>query len=251
MKALVAVKRVIDFSVKVRVKPDKTGVEMANVKLSMNPFDEIATEEAIRLKEKGVISEIIAVTLGPKTSVETVRTALAMGADRGIHVETEQNLEPLHVAKLLKKIVEKEKPSLIFLGKQSIDGDNNQTGQILSGLLNSSQATNASKVVVSDDKQHVKVTREVDGGLESVTLKLPAVITADLRLNEPRYATLPNIMKAKKKTLETLTPDALGVSLSPHLKVLQVEEPPKRSAGIKIASVEELIVKLREKGFNY
>lgn len=243
MKALVAVKRVVDYNVKVRVKADGSEVDIANVKMSMNPFDEIAVEEAVRLKEAGKLSEIIAVSIGPKQCEETLRTALAMGADRSIHVETDQNAEPLAVAKLLKAIVEAETPNLIILGKQAIDDDSNQTGQMLAALLNTSQGTFASKVEFSNDKVHV--TREIDGGLETVALKLPAVITTDLRLNEPRYVKLPDIMKAKKKPLDKKSPADLGVDLTPRLNVLKVSEPPKRSAGIKVASAAELVAKLK------
>lgn len=217
--------------------------------MSMNPFDEIATEEAVRLKEKGVASEIIAVSLGPKANQETLRTALAMGADRGIHVDTDVALEPLATAKLLKTLVEKEKPDLVLLGKQAIDGDNNQTGQILAGLLNWPQGTFAYKVEPEDANKALKVTREIDGGLETLKLKLPAVVTADLRLNEPRYATLPNIMKAKKKPLDVKTPSDLGVDVTPRLQVVSVEEPPVRQGGGKVESVEQLVSKLKEKGF--
>jgi electron transfer flavoprotein beta subunit len=243
MKVLVAVKRVIDFNVKIRVKADKTGVETANVKMSMNPFDEIAVEEAIRLKEKGVATEIIAVSLGPQASQETIRTALAMGADRGIHVLTDAELQPLAVAKLLKAVVAKEQPGLVILGKQAIDDDCNQTGQMLAALLGWSQGTFASKLAIADGK--ATVTREVDGGLETVELKLPMVMTTDLRLNEPRYASLPNIMKAKKKPIEQVTPEALGVDPAPRLTTLKVEEPAKRQGGKKVASVAELVEKLR------
>jgi electron transfer flavoprotein beta subunit len=243
MKVLVAVKRVIDFNVKIRVKADKTGVETANVKMSMNPFDEIGVEEAIRLKEKGVATEIVAVSLGPQACQETIRTALAMGADRGIHVLTDAELQPLAVAKLLKAIVAKEQPGLVILGKQAIDDDCNQTGQMLSALLGWSQGTFASKIAIADGK--ATVTREVDGGLETVELKMPMVITTDLRLNEPRYASLPNIMKAKKKPIEQLTPEALGVDPAPRLTTLKVEEPAKRQGGKKVASVQELVEKLR------
>jgi len=243
MKVLVAVKRVIDFNVKIRVKADKTGVETANVKMSMNPFDEIGVEEAIRLKEKGVASEIVAVSLGPQASQETIRTALAMGADRGIHVLTDAELQPLAVAKLLKAVVAKEQPGLVVLGKQAIDDDCNQTGQMLAALLGWSQGTFASKIAIAEGK--ATVTREVDGGLETVELKLPMVITTDLRLNEPRYASLPNIMKAKKKPIEQVTPEALGVDPAPRLTTLKVEEPAKRQGGKKVASVAELVEKLR------
>ncbi|HUK11539.1 MAG TPA: electron transfer flavoprotein subunit beta/FixA family protein [Stellaceae bacterium] len=242
MKVLVAVKRVIDYNVKIRVKADKTGVETANVKMSMNPFDEIGVEEAIRLREKGVATEVVAVSIGPQAAQETIRTALAMGADRGIHVLTEQELQPLAVAKLLRAVIAKEQPQLAILGKQAIDDDCNQTGQMLSALLGWAQGTFASKITITDGK--AEVTREVDGGLETVTLKLPAVITTDLRLNEPRYASLPNIMKAKKKPIEQVTPEALGVDPSPRLVTLKVEEPPKRQGGRKVASVAELVEKL-------
>ena len=243
MKVLVAVKRVIDFNVKIRVKADKTGVETANVKMSMNPFDEIGVEEAIRLKEKGVATEIVAVSLGPQACQETIRTALAMGADRGIHVLTEAELQPLAVAKLLKAVVAKEQPGLVILGKQAIDDDCNQTGQMLAALLGWAQGTFASKLAIADGK--ALVTREVDGGLETVELKLPIVITTDLRLNEPRYASLPNIMKAKKKPIEQVTPEALGVDPAPRLVTLKIEEPAKRQGGKKVASVAELVEKLR------
>jgi electron transfer flavoprotein beta subunit len=242
MKALVAVKRVIDYNVKIRVKADKTGVETANVKMSMNPFDEIAIEEAIRLKEGGTVTEIVAVSLGPQQCQETIRTALAMGADRGIHVLTDQVLEPLAVAKLLKAIIAKEAPQLAILGKQAIDDDCNQTGQMLAALLDWPQATFASKLQLGADK--ATVTREVDGGLETIEIKLPAVVTTDLRLNEPRYASLPNIMKAKKKPIEQMTPEALGVDIKPRLVTLQVTEPAKRQGGKKLGSVEELVEKL-------
>ena len=243
MKVLVAVKRVVDYNVKVRVKADKTGVDLANVKMSMNPFDEIGVEEALRLREKGVATEVIAVSLGPQAAQETIRTALAMGADRGIHVLTDQELQPLAVAKLLKAVIAKEQPQLVILGKQAIDDDCNQTGQMLAALLGWAQGTFASKVTIADGK--AEVMREVDGGLETVTLKLPAVITTDLRLNEPRYASLPNIMKAKKKPIEQMTPEALGVDPSPRLVTLKVEEPQKRQGGRKVASVAELVDKLR------
>ncbi len=243
MKVLVAVKRVVDFNVKVRVKPDGSGVETANVKMSMNPFDEIGVEEALRLKEKGAASEVIAVSLGPQSCQETIRTALAMGADRGVHVLTDVELQPLAVAKLLAAVVKKEQPGLVIVGKQAIDDDCNQTGQMLSALLGWSQGTFASKLAL--DGGSIKVTREVDGGLETVALKMPAVISTDLRLNEPRYASLPNIMKAKKKPIDQLTPDALGVDPAPRLKVLKVEEPAKRQSGVKVKSVAELVDKLR------
>jgi electron transfer flavoprotein beta subunit len=243
MKTLVAIKRVIDFNVKVRVKSDGTGVETANVKMSMNPFDEIAVEEAVRLKEKGIATEIVAVSCGPAAAQETLRTALALGADRAILVETNEELQPLAVAKLLRAIVEKEQPRLVILGKQAIDDDSNQTGQMLAALLDWPQATFASKVDIAGDSATVK--REIDGGLETVELPLPAVVTTDLRLNEPRYATLPNIMKAKKKPLENVTPAALGVDVAPRLKTLKVAEPPKRKGGGRVADVKELVSKLR------
>jgi electron transfer flavoprotein beta subunit len=243
MKVLVAVKRVIDANVKVRVKGDGTGVETANVKMAMNPFDEIGVEEALRLKEAGKATEIVAVSCGVQQCQETIRTALAMGADRGIHVLTDVELQPLAVAKLLKAVVGKEQPQLVILGKQAIDDDSNQTGQMLAGLLGWPQATFASKL--SPDAAALTVTREVDGGLETVKLKLPAVITTDLRLNEPRYASLPNIMKAKKKPIEALTPEALGVDVTPRVKTLKVVEPAKRKSGVKVKSVSELVDKLR------
>jgi electron transfer flavoprotein beta subunit len=243
MKALVAVKRVIDYNVKIRVKSDHTGVETANVKMSMNPFDEIGVEEALRLRENGIVSEVIAVSLGIAQCQETIRTALAMGADRGILVETNAELQPLSVAKLLKAVVEQEQPEIVILGKQAIDDDSNQTGQMLSALLGWPQATFASKLAIGNGE--AEVTREVDGGLETIKIKLPAVITTDLRLNEPRYASLPNIMKAKKKPIATLTPEALGVDVTPRLKVLKVEEPAKRQGGVKVGSVAELVDKLK------
>jgi electron transfer flavoprotein beta subunit len=243
MKVLVAVKRVIDANVKVRVKADGTGVETANVKMAMNPFCEIAVEEAVRMKEAGTATEVVAVACGPANSQETIRTALAMGADRGIHVQTDVELQPLAVAKLLKAVIDKEQPRLVITGKQAIDDDSNQTGQMLAGLLGWPQGTFASKLTVEGDNLRVK--REVDGGLETEILKLPAIVTTDLRLNEPRYASLPNIMKAKKKPIEALTPDALGVDPSPRLKVLKVVEPAKRKAGAKVKSVAELVDKLR------
>ena len=243
MKILVSVKRVVDYNVKVRVKSDGTGVDIANVKMSMNPFDEIAVEEAVRLKEKGVVTEVIAVSCGDAKCQETLRTAMAIGADRGILVETTEELQPLAVAKLLKALVDKEQPSLIILGKQAIDDDANQTGQMLAALADLPQATFASKVEVSGDK--ATVTREVDGGLETISLTLPAVITTDLRLNEPRYVTLPNIMKAKKKTLDVFKPEDLGVDVKPRLKTLKVSEPPKRGAGIKVPDVATLVDKLK------
>ena len=243
MKILVPVKRVVDFNVKVRVKADGTGVETSGVKMSMNPFDEIAVEEAVRLKEKGVATEIIAVSMGVPQAAETIRTALAMGADRGIHVLTDAELQPLAVAKLLKAVVAKEQPGLVILGKQAIDDDCNQTGQMLAALLGWPQATFASKIVITDG--HAEVTREVDGGLETVAFKLPAVVTTDLRLNEPRYASLPNIMKAKKKPIDVTTPEQLGVDVTPRLVTLKVEEPAKRQGGIKVGSVAELVDKLK------
>ena len=242
MKVLVAVKRVVDYNVKIRVKADGSGVETANVKFSMNPFDEIAVEEAIRLKEAGKVTEIVAVSMGPQQCQETIRTALAMGADRGIHVLTDQALEPLAVAKLLKSVIAKETPLLVILGKQAIDDDCNQTGQMLAALLGWPQATFASKLELGTES--AKVTREVDGGLETIEIKLPAIVTTDLRLNEPRYASLPNIMKAKKKPIDQLAPDALGVDIAPRLTVLEVSEPQKRQGGKKLGSVEELVEKL-------
>lgn len=246
MKLLVAVKRVIDFNVKPRVKADGTGVDLANVKMSMNPFDEIAVEEAIRLKEKGAATEIVAVSIGPAKAQETLRTALAMGADRAVHVQTDDDLEPLAVAKLLAKVAEEEQPGLFILGKQAIDDDSNQTGQMLAALLGWPQGTFASKLEVAGDK--VDVTREVDGGLETVKLNVPAVVTTDLRLNEPRYASLPNIMKAKSKPLAAKTPADYGVDTAPRLTTLKVEEPAKRQAGVKVGSVDELIGKLKTLG---
>jgi len=243
MKVLVAVKRVVDYNVKVRVKSDNTAVETANVKMSMNPFDEIAIEEAVRLKEKGVVTEIIAVSCGVTQCQETLRTAMAIGADRGILVETSVELQPLAVAKLLKALVDKEQPGLVILGKQAIDDDCNQTGQMLAALADLPQVTCASKVEVADGK--ASVTREVDGGAETLSVTLPAVITADLRLNEPRYVTLPNIMKAKKKPLEVLKPEDLGVDVAPRIKTLKVCEPAKRSAGIKVPDVATLLAKLK------
>ena len=243
MKILVPVKRVVDYNVKVRVKSDGTGVDIANVKMSMNLFDEIAVEEAVRLKEKGVATEIIAVSCGVAQCQETLRTAMAIGADRAILVETTEELQPLAVAKLLKALVDKEQPGLVILGKQAIDDDCNQTGQMLAALANLAQATFASKVVVADGK--VAVTREVDGGMETLELKLPAIVTTDLRLNEPRYVTLPNIMKAKKKQLDVVKPADLGVDVAPRIKTLKVEDPPKRSAGIKVPDVATLVDKLK------
>ncbi|MFV8782581.1 electron transfer flavoprotein subunit beta/FixA family protein [Microbulbifer sp. SA54] len=243
MKVLVAVKRVVDYNVKVRPKADGSDVDTANVKMSINPFCEIAVEEAVRLKEKGVVSEIVAVSMGPKQCQEQIRTALALGADRGIQVETDAELQPLAVAKCLKALVEKEEPQLVILGKQSIDGDNNQTGQMLAALTGMGQGTFASEVNVEEGS--VKVTREVDGGLQTVELSLPAVVTTDLRLNEPRYASLPNIMKAKKKPLDVTTPADLGVDIAPRTKTLKVEPPAERQAGIKVADVAELVEKLK------
>ncbi|MEY4523776.1 MAG: hypothetical protein RIR27_852 [Pseudomonadota bacterium] len=243
MKILVAVKRVVDYNVKIRVKSDNSGVDLANVKMSMNPFDEIAVEEAVRLKEAGVATEIVVVSAGPAQCQETLRTALAIGADRAILVETDTELQPLAIAKILKALSEKEQAQIIILGKQAIDDDSNQTGQMLASLMDIPQATFASKVVVADGKANV--TREVDGGLETIAITLPAVITTDLRLNEPRYVTLPNIMKAKKKTLEIVKPEELGVDITPRLKTLKVEEPPKRSAGVIVADVAALVDKLK------
>ncbi|MEN3975089.1 electron transfer flavoprotein subunit beta/FixA family protein [Emcibacter sp. SYSU 3D8] len=243
MKILVPVKRVIDYNVKARVKADKTGVDLANVKMSMNPFDEIAVEEAIRKKEAGQAEEIIAVSIGPAQAQETLRTALAMGADRAILIQTDEAVEPLAVAKLLKAVVDAEQPGLVILGKQAIDDDSNQTGQMLAALLGWPQGTFASIVKVTDGG--IEVTREVDGGLETVALTMPAIVTTDLRLNEPRYASLPNIMKAKKKQLDVKTPADYGVDTAPRLKTLKVEEPPKRTGGVKVKSIEELIDKLK------
>ena len=246
MKILVPVKRVIDYNVKPRVKPDGTGVDLSNVKMSMNPFDEIAVEEAIRLKEKGAATEVVAVSIGPAKAQETLRTALAMGADRAILIQTDDEVEPLAVAKLLKAVADEEQPGLVVLGKQAIDDDSNQTGQMLAALMGRPQGTFASKVELSGDT--VTVTREVDGGLETVSLKTPAIVTTDLRLNEPRYASLPNIMKAKSKPLAQKTPADYGVDTAPRLKTLKVAEPPKRSAGVKVADVDELITKLTNLG---
>ena len=243
MKVLVPVKRVIDYNVKVRVKADETGVELANVKMSMNPFDEISIEEAIRLKEAGTVEEVIAVSIGVQQCQETIRTALAMGADRGIHVLHDGDLEPLVVAKILKELADKEGPSIIIVGKQAIDDDSNQTGQMLAALLGWGQATFVSKIDI--DGENIKATREVDGGLETLTVKIPAVLTTDLRLNEPRYASLPNIMKAKKKPIEQVTPEELGVDPSNRLQILKVSEPPTREAGVKVSDVGELVDKLR------
>jgi electron transfer flavoprotein beta subunit len=243
MKLLVPVKRVLDYNVKVRVKADQTGVDLSNLKMSMNPFDEIAVEEAVRLKEKGVASEIIAVSIGPAQAQDTLRTALAMGADRGLLIQTDQDLEPLAVAKLLKALVDEEKPDLVLMGKQAIDGDNNAVGQMLAALMNRPQATFASKLEIKDGK--AEVTREVDGGLQTISVDLPAVITADLRLNEPRFASLPNIMKARKKPIEIKALSDYGVDTAPRLTVLKVTEPEGRKAGIKVASAAELVERLK------
>ena len=243
MKVLVAVKRVVDYNVKVRVKSDQTGVDLSNVKMSMNPFDEIAVEEALRMKEAGTVDEIIAVSIGVQQCQETIRTALAMGADRGILVKTDEVIEPLHVAKVLKAVVDEEQPGLVILGKQAIDDDCNQTGQMLAALLGWPQGTFASKIEFADGTANV--TREVDGGLQTLTLKLPMIVTTDLRLNEPRYASLPNIMKAKKKPIDEKTPEDLGVDLAPRLTTLTVAEPPKRVAGVIVADAAELVQKLR------
>jgi electron transfer flavoprotein beta subunit len=243
MKLLVCVKRVVDYNVKIRVKPDGSGVELANIKMSMNPFDEIAVEEAVRLKEQGKATEIVAVSIGPQQAGETIRTALAMGADRGILVKTDAAVEPLAVAKILAKVVEQEKPDLVIMGKQAIDDDSNQTGQMLAALLGWPQGTFAFKVAVNEGS--IDVTREVDGGLQTVGLKLPAIVTTDLRLNEPRYASLPNIMKAKKKPLDETSPETLGVDVAPRLKVVKTAEPGGRKAGVKVGSVAELVSKLK------
>jgi electron transfer flavoprotein beta subunit len=243
MKALVAVKRVVDYNVKIRVKPDQSGVELQNVKMSMNPFDEIAVEEGMRLKEAGTIEELIAVSIGPAQSQETIRTALAMGADRGILVETDEEVQPLAVAKILKAINLKESPDIVIVGKQAIDDDSNQTGQMLAALMDWPQATFASELEIGSGE--ASVTREVDGGLETIKVKLPMVMSTDLRLNEPRYASLPNIMKAKKKPIDTTTPADLGVDIAPRLKTIKVEEPPKRQGGVKVADVAELVDKLK------
>ncbi|MFN3508415.1 MAG: electron transfer flavoprotein subunit beta/FixA family protein [Allorhizobium sp.] len=243
MKILVPVKRVVDYNVKIRVKPDGSGVELANVKMSMNPFDEISVEEALRLKEAGKAEEVVIVSIGPAKAEETIRTALAMGADRGILIETEETVEPLAVAKLLKGVVEAEAPGLVIVGKQAIDDDSNQTGQMLAALLGWGQATFASKLELGADK--ATVTREVDGGLQTIDVKLPAIVTTDLRLNEPRYASLPNIMKAKKKPLDKKAPADFGVDIAPRLKVLKTEEPEGRKAGIKVKTVAELVDKLK------
>jgi electron transfer flavoprotein beta subunit len=246
MKILVPLKRVVDFNVKIRVKADGSGVDLANVKMSMNPFDEISVEEALRLKEAGKADEVVVVSIGPAKAEETLRTALAMGADRAILVETEENVEPLAVARILKSISDAEQPGLVIVGKQAIDDDSNQTGQMLAALLGSAQATFASKIELGDGS--AKVTREVDGGLQTIEVKLPAVVTSDLRLNEPRYASLPNIMKAKKKPLDKKTPADLGVDIAPRLKVLKTEEPAGRKAGVKVGSVAELVSKLKADG---
>ena len=246
MKVLVPVKRVIDYNVKARVKADQTGVDLANVKMSMNPFDEIAVEEALRLKEKGAATEVVAVSIGPAKAVETLRTALAMGADRAIHVQSEDEVEPLAVAKILKAIAEAEQPGLVILGKQAIDDDSNQTGQMLAALMGRPQGTFANTVAIEGDR--VVVKREVDGGLETVSLALPAIVTTDLRLNEPRYASLPNIMKAKSKPLDVKSPADFGVDIAPRLKTLKVMEPPVRQAGVKVADVDELVAKLKALG---
>ena len=243
MKVLVPVKRVIDYNVKVRVKADNSGVELANVKMAMNPFDEIAVEQALRLKEAGGAEEVVVVSIGPAQNQETIRTALAMGADRGIHIETSHDIEPLAVAKLLKAVVERETPGLVLVGKQAIDDDCNQTGQMLAALLGWAQGTFVSALVFSGDQ--AKIVREVDGGLEHLEIKMPAIVSVDLRLNEPRYASLPNIMKAKKKPLDSLTVDELGVDISPRLTIVKVEEPAAREAGIKVADVKELVEKLK------
>jgi electron transfer flavoprotein beta subunit len=243
MKVLVPVKRVIDYNVKVRVKADNSGVELANVKMAMNPFDEIAVEQALRLKEAGGADEVVAVSIGPAQNQETIRTALAMGADRGIHIEASHDIEPLAVAKLLKAVVERENPGLVLVGKQAIDDDCNQTGQMLAALLGWAQGTFVSALEVTGDK--AKVVREVDGGLEHLEISMPAIVSVDLRLNEPRYASLPNIMKAKKKPLDTLTVDDLGVDMTPRLTIVKVEEPAEREAGIKVADVKELVEKLK------
>ncbi len=246
MKIVVPVKRVIDYNVKPRVKADGTGVDLANVKMSMNPFDEIAVEEALKIKEAGSAEEVVVVSIGPAKAAETLRTGMAMGADRAIHVATDEEVEPLAVAKILKAVVAEEAPGLVILGKQAIDDDSNQTGQMLAALLGRPQGTFASKVVV--EGEHVAVTREVDGGLETVKLAMPAIITTDLRLNEPRYASLPNIMKAKKKPLDTKSPADYGVDIAPRLKTLKVTEPPVRQAGVKVEDVDALVAKLKEMG---
>ncbi len=246
MKVLVPVKRVLDYNVKVRVKPDHSGVDLANVKMSMNPFDEISVEEAVRLQEAGTASETIVMSIGPDKAQETIRTALAMGMDRGIHVKTDAEVEPLAVAKILKAIVEEEKPDLVILGKQAIDDDSNQTGQMLAALLDWPQATFANSLKKEGDS--LVVGREIDGGIQTVKVALPAIVTVDLRLNEPRYASLPNIMKAKRKPIDAKTPDDFGVDITPHLELLKVEEPKARTAGIKVESAAELVAKLKEEG---
>ena len=243
MKVLVPIKRVVDYNVKIRVKSDNSGVELSNVKMSMNPFDEIAVEEAIKLKESGTVSEIVVLSIGPQQSQETIRTALAMGADRGVLIKTDELVEPLNVAKLIKALSDEEKPDLIILGKQAIDDDSNQTGQMLAALLNWSQGTFASELNINDGK--ASVTREIDGGLQTLEIKLPSIITTDLRLNEPRYASLPNIMKAKKKPIDEKLPEDYGVEISPMLEILKVSEPAQREAGIKVETVEELVDKLK------
>jgi len=243
MKILVPIKRVVDYNVKIRVKSDETGVELDNVKMSMNPFDEIAVEEAIRLKESGTAEEIVALSIGPQQSQETIRTALAMGADRGILIKTEENVTPLNVAKIIKAVTDEEKPNLVILGKQAIDDDSNQTGQMLSALLGWSQGTFASEVKI--EGENTLVTREIDGGLQTVKLNLPAIITTDLRLNEPRYASLPNIMKAKKKEIAEKTPEEYSVSLESNIEIIKVSEPPQREAGVKVETAEELVDKLK------
>ena len=243
MKVLVPVKRVVDYNVKIRVKPDETGVETANVKMSMNPFDEISVEEAVRLKESGTANEVVIVSVGPQQSQETIRTALAMGADRGVLIQTDEDVEPLATAKLLKTVAEKENPDVVIAGKQAIDDDSNQVGQLLAAMLGWSQATNASKIQLGESE--TEVVREIDGGLETVKVKMPAVITVDLRLNEPRYASLPNIMKAKKKPIDTMTPDDLEVDITPRLKTLKVTEPPSRDGGEILENIDALIEKLK------
>ena len=243
MKVIVCAKRVIDYNVKVRVKADNSGVELANVKMSMNPFDEIGVEEAVRLKEAGKADEVVIVSMGPKQCQDTIRTGLAMGADRGIHVETDEDLEPLAVAKLLKALIEKEQPGMLIVGKQAIDGDNNQTGQMLSAVTGWSLASFASNIEIDGD--HLNVTREIDGGLQNIKISMPAVVTTDLRLNEPRYASLPNIMKAKKKPIDITSPSDLGVDITPRVKTIKVVEPAARQAGVKVADVNELIDKLK------
>ena len=245
MKVLVPIKRVVDYNVKIRVKSDQSGVELDNVKMSMNPFDEIAVEEAIRLQEAGIVEEIVALSIGPQQAQETIRTALAMGADRGILIKTEELVNPLNVAKIIQKVVKEENPSLIILGKQAIDDDSNQTGQMLAALLGWPQGTFASKLEINGKK--INVTREIDGGLETLGMELPVIITTDLRLNEPRYASLPNIMKAKQKPIEKITPGDLNIEIKQRLKTLKVTEPPKKEAGIKVDSVQELVSKLHEK----